>query len=94
MPTYEYECGKCRHVFEIFQGINDDALTDCPECSGELRRVIHGGAGLVFKGSGFYITDSRGSATGGRKGSQEKESTPPCKNADKSCAESCPAAKN
>lgn len=59
MPTYHYRCGKCSHEFEQFQSIMDDALTDCPECDGRIVRVISGGAGLIFKGSGFYQTDYR-----------------------------------
>jgi putative FmdB family regulatory protein len=57
MPTYEYECQKCSHRFEAFQGINDPSLSQCPLCKGKVRRLISPGAGLIFKGSGFYITD-------------------------------------
>lgn len=59
MPTYHYRCGKCAHEFDQFQSIMDDALTDCPECDGKIVRVISGGAGVIFKGSGFYQTDYR-----------------------------------
>ncbi len=67
MPTYEYICSKCGHEFEKFQPIADKALTICPEdlCAkkkwarGAVKRKIGGGAGLIFKGSGFYITDYR-----------------------------------
>lgn len=62
MPTYEYECRSCGHEFEIFQSMSDDALTDCPECRrSDLRRLIGGGGGIIFKGSGFYVNDSRSS---------------------------------
>jgi len=64
MPTYEYACGKCGHRFEKLQSITDKPLRRCPKCRGSVRRVIHGGAGLVFKGSGFYCTDYR---SGGSK---------------------------
>jgi len=57
MPTYEYICRECGHQFEVFQNISADALSVCPECGGVIHRKISGGAGLVFKGSGFYITD-------------------------------------
>ncbi|MEO0136538.1 MAG: FmdB family zinc ribbon protein [candidate division WOR-3 bacterium] len=57
MPTYEYECNNCRYLFEVFQGINDPQIEQCPKCGGSVRRLISGGAGLIFKGSGFYITD-------------------------------------
>lgn len=64
MPTYDYVCESCGHEFEAFQSMKDDALRDCPECSQpRLRRVIGGGTGLIFKGSGFYVTDSKPKAT-------------------------------
>ena len=58
MPTYQYACTECGHAFEQFQSFTDDALTVCPECSGRLRKVFNA-VGVVFKGSGFYRTDSR-----------------------------------
>jgi putative FmdB family regulatory protein len=62
MPTYEYQCKSCGHAFEAFQSMSDDALKECPECGRELRRIINGGSGVIFKGSGFYVTDkSKGS---------------------------------
>ncbi|MGA9161007.1 MAG: FmdB family zinc ribbon protein [Actinomycetota bacterium] len=71
MPTYEYECTVCGQHIEVFQRFSEDALTTCGVCGGALRKVFHP-AGIVFKGSGFYATDSRSSAksgTGPRKGS-------------------------
>ena len=59
MPTYEYECQKCEHAFEAFQQMSADPLKKCPECKGKLKRLIGTGAGLLFKGSGFYETDYR-----------------------------------
>lgn len=61
MPTYEYECEKCGHHFETFQSMKDAPLKKCPEkgCKGKVRRLLGTGAGLIFKGSGFYITDYR-----------------------------------
>jgi putative FmdB family regulatory protein len=61
MPTYEYECQKCGHQFEEYQSIKADPLTDCPTdaCNGKVKRLISSGGGLLFKGSGFYITDYR-----------------------------------
>ena len=61
MPTYEYKCEKCGHHFEVFQSMKDDRLTDCPleDCDGKVRRLIGTGAGIIFKGSGFYETDYR-----------------------------------
>ncbi|WP_071606394.1 FmdB family zinc ribbon protein [Luteipulveratus halotolerans] len=59
MPTYPYACTECGHQFEVFQSFSDDALTECPQCQGKLRKVW-GSVGVVFKGSGFYRNDSRG----------------------------------
>src|SRR5688572_25163789 len=79
MPTYEYECTKCRKTFECFQSMRDNAFTSCPkeQCQmkswgkGKVRRLLGGGAGLIFKGSGFYITDYRSE---GYKNAAKKES--------------------
>ena len=67
MPLYEYECQVCGVRFERQQLFTDDAIKTCPECGGEVRRVIHT-AEIVFKGKGFYATDNRkaGSSTAGR----------------------------
>jgi putative FmdB family regulatory protein len=59
MPTYEYECQKCGHTFEIFQMMTDEPRKRCPECRGKVKRLIGAGAGIIFKGSGFYETDYR-----------------------------------
>ena len=58
MPIYEYECNRCHHRFDVKQAFRDDPLRECPRCSGSVRRVLHP-AGIVFKGSGFYVTDNR-----------------------------------
>lgn len=60
MPTYEYECKTCGHVFEAFQNMSDAPLSSCPECGESVRRMINGGMGVIFKGSGFYVTDKGG----------------------------------
>lgn len=57
MPTYEYRCTDCSNEFELFQKMSDEPKADCPRCAAPSQRKISGGAGLVFKGSGFYITD-------------------------------------
>ena len=58
MPTYDYICNSCKKMYEHFQSMSDDVLTKCPECKKDsLRRVISGGTGLIFKGSGYYLTD-------------------------------------
>ncbi|RJS46379.1 FmdB family zinc ribbon protein [Nocardioides cavernaquae] len=62
MPTYQYACTECDHAFEQVQSFSDDALTVCPDCGGKLRKVFSA-AGVVFKGSGFYRTDSRSSSS-------------------------------
>ena len=61
MPTYEYECKKCGH-FEVFQSIKDERLKKCPTCKGAVKRLLGSGAGIIFKGSGFYQTDYRSSS--------------------------------
>ena len=67
MPTYQYSCNDCGHFFEIVQSFSDDSLTVCPECEGRLRKVFNA-VGVVFKGSGFYRTDSRNQKTGAEAG--------------------------
>lgn len=64
MPTYEYRCKDCGHQFDIVQAFTDDALTVCPACQGNLKKVF-GNVGITFKGSGFYKTDSRSAGTFG-----------------------------
>jgi len=61
MPTYEYECQKCGKTFDLFQSMKDEPIKVCPDkkCRGKVKRLIGTGAGLIFKGSGFYITDYR-----------------------------------
>jgi len=80
MPTYEYFCKACDKDFEVFQSITADPLKDCPECNtkGQVERKISGGAGIIFKGSGFYETDYK-----------TKSGTPESKPAEKSAAHSC-----
>ena len=63
MPTYEYACTDCGHRFDVRQGFNDAPISDCPKCGANVRRVLYP-AGVIFKGSGWYATDSRkGSAS-------------------------------
>ena len=83
MPTYEYECKNCSHSFEVFQSISDSPLTICPECGGDIRRVIFGGAGVIFKGSGFYVTDkNKSSVTGTAAAKTDKKSASDAKPKD------------
>ncbi|HAE23677.1 MAG TPA: FmdB family transcriptional regulator [Spirochaetaceae bacterium] len=60
MPTYEYECRSCGYTFEKSQSMSEDPIKDCPACGKDVRRLIFGGSGVIFKGSGFYVNDSRG----------------------------------
>ena len=60
MPTYEYECTRCGLAFEEFKSMSAPKRQRCPRCRGRVERVLSGGLGVVFKGSGFYVTDSRG----------------------------------
>lgn len=68
MPTYQYACTECDHAFEQVQKFSDDALTVCPQCQGRLRKVFNA-VGVVFKGSGFYRTDSRNGSSSSVSGS-------------------------
>lgn len=73
MPTYEYECTACGQHMEVFQRFSEDALTTCGVCGGVLRKVFHP-AGIVFKGSGFYATDSRAPAKTGSGSKKDSDS--------------------
>jgi putative FmdB family regulatory protein len=73
MPTYEYACAKCGHHFEQFQSMRDAPLKKCPKCGKPaLKRLIGGGAGLIFKGTGFYITDYKKSGGAKEAGGEKK----------------------
>lgn len=74
MPTYAYRCTACEHRFEQFQRMADDPLTECPECHGFVKRVIHP-VGVVFKGSGWYITDSRKTSSDNGTSDKKPETT-------------------
>ena len=65
MPTYEYECQKCNHRFDLFQSMTEKPIKTCPECKGTVKRLIGSGSGIIFKGSGFYATDYRKGKTAG-----------------------------
>ena len=77
MPTYEYACPKCGHQFEQFQSMRDLPLKTCPKCGKSgLKRLIGGGAGLIFKGSGFYITDYKNKGMASAAAAESKPATP------------------
>ena len=73
MPTYEYACRECGHRFDTVQSFTDDPLTVCPSCGGELRKVFSA-AGIIFKGSGYYVTDSRAAAASAGNGAKKGDS--------------------
>ncbi len=74
MPTYQYACTACDHQFEAVQSFSDDPLTECPQCQGRLRKR-YGSVGVVFKGSGFYRTDSRASNSSANGSGKSSESS-------------------
>ena len=74
MPTYQYACTECGHAFDQFQSFSDDALTECPECQGRLRKVFNA-VGVVFKGSGFYRNDSRDKKSSALASDSKSDST-------------------
>ncbi|MFH0243941.1 FmdB family zinc ribbon protein [Streptomyces sp. HK10] len=74
MPTYQYQCTECGEGLEAVQKFTDDALTECPSCNGRLKKVFSA-VGIVFKGSGFYRNDSRGSSSGGASSSSSTSSS-------------------
>lgn len=80
MPIYEYECEQCGVRFERLQRMSDASLSDCPECSGHIHRVMQP-VGIIFKGSGFYVTDNKGkSSTGVPAKKKDEESKPAATN--------------
>ena len=101
MPTYEYECAKCHKGFEIYQSMKDDALKVCPKpkCrmktwgKGKVTRKVGAGAGFIFKGSGFYITDYRSEGYKKSKSESTKASDGGATKSDSAKTESKPAAK-
>lgn len=81
MPTYEYECKNCNRTFEVFQSIMDKPLQKCPGCKGKVRRLIGRGAGIIFRGTGFYQTDYR-SEHYMKRAAEEKKSAEPAAGAE------------
>jgi len=91
VPTYQYACTECDHFFEQFQSFSEDALTECPECSGKLRKVFNA-VGVVFKGSGFYRTDSRSTKSGSDSSSTSTASSTAKTESSSTTTPSTPAA--
>ncbi|MDR2522046.1 MAG: hypothetical protein LBC72_05810 [Spirochaetaceae bacterium] len=88
MPTYEYECRGCGRHFELFQSMADEPVKVCSECGKEVRRLINGGGGVIFKGRGFYVTDSSGAHA---KAEEPKKpaAAPPCASCPKAESGTC-----
>lgn len=76
MPTYEYECRECGHSFETVQNMSDEPLKDCPRCGKSVRRLIFGGSGVIFKGSGFYVNDAKGAKSTANGGTAKDAPVP------------------
>ena len=93
MPTYEYRCSECGNQFEISQRIDEEPMTVCERCGGRLRKVFHP-AGIVFKGSGFYATDSRAKSKSGSNESADKKAEKSEKKEKKETKEKKPAEKS
>ncbi|WP_137988827.1 FmdB family zinc ribbon protein [Streptomyces vilmorinianum] len=92
MPTYQYQCTECGEGLEAVQKFTDDALTECPSCKGRLKKVFSA-VGIVFKGSGFYRNDSRGSSSSSSPASSKPSTTSTTSSASSSSSsESKPAA--
>ncbi|MFJ8110358.1 FmdB family zinc ribbon protein [Streptomyces sp. NPDC096132] len=87
MPTYQYQCTECGEGLEAVQKFTDDALTKCPNCGGRLKKVFSA-VGIVFKGSGFYRNDSRGSSSSSSPASSSKSSTSSSSSSDSSSSSS------
>jgi len=92
MPTYSYRCTECSTAFDIQQAFTDDSLTECPECSGRLRKLFSA-VGVTFNGSGFYRTDSRaGTSSGAPSGGSASDSSSSSSGSSTSAPASTPAA--
>ena len=87
MPTYSYACTECGNRFDAVQAFTDDALQECPKCSGRLRKLF-GSVGVVFKGSGFYRTDSRAGSISSSSNGDKKSGTSTESSGDKSSSAS------
>lgn len=93
MPTYQYACTACEDRLEVVQRFTDDPLTECPSCHGRLRKVFSS-VGIVFKGSGFYRTDSRNASSGSGKRGSSPDKKEPSKSADSGGKDSSSSAKD
>ena len=87
MPNYDYQCKECGHIFEVFQKMSDPKLEDCAQenCSGKIKRLLGTGAGVIFKGSGFYQTDYRSESY--KKGQSKEKGSAPKSDSNKSSSD-------
>jgi len=92
MPTYEYECKKCGRIFEVFHGIMERPRQKCPKCKSDTRRLIGRGAGIIFKGSGFYQTDYRSDHYLKQVAQEKKSAAPAAAETKKDSAKKSPGA--
>ncbi|MGW7407327.1 FmdB family zinc ribbon protein [Streptomyces sp. NPDC054833] len=90
MPTYQYQCTECGEGLEAVQKFTDDALTECPNCGGRLKKVFSA-VGIVFKGSGFYRNDSRGSSSSSSPASKSSSSSSSTSSSNSSASDSKPS---
>ena len=79
MPTYEYECDKCKKHFDLFHSMTETKIQKCPKCGGKTHRLIGGGSGVIFKGTGFYDTDYK------KKSGSDSSPKPSCPSSCKDC---------
>jgi putative FmdB family regulatory protein len=94
MPTYDYECQACKHTFEKFQSITAGPIRKCPRCGRlKVKRLLGTGAGVIFKGSGFYSTDYRDSSYKNDAKKDKPAESCPKTDTKKTCSQSCPNAK-
>jgi putative FmdB family regulatory protein len=92
MPTYQYVCAQCDAPLEVVQSFSDEALTTCPECKAEALKKVYGSVGVVFKGSGFYRNDSRGTTTSATPSATDSTSSPAATTAPATTTTPAPAA--
>ncbi len=77
MPHYDYICETCGHEFEMFQSMMDQPIEECPECGKRVKRIITGGTGVIFRGSGFYHTDNKKASAAEKKPGKSNDTPPP-----------------
>jgi putative FmdB family regulatory protein len=89
MPTYGYECKNCAHKFDVFQAITDEPVKSCTDCGEDVKRLIFGGTGVIFKGSGFYVTDKSKGSSGGKTKDSKTETAAESSKSDAGSSDAC-----